>query len=498
MKSRPMFRRSPLVPGPSTMTPRQALARRSFLKSVGSGLIALPFVDMLADSVARAADDQPLKFIGIYHPHGISAEYWAMKDGDTETSFDIAYENCSLAPFDDAATYGKSYKDKIIAIEGIELLSSANGHDTAATILTGSRVSGKPSNLSLDQYLAVTLGLGSSNKVASAALAVGTDGSEAGMTLSYGEGGAPLPKIIDPVKAFDLFFAGFVIGDDPAAAELAARQRALGKSVIDFLDGDINRLRGKVGPREQQKLDQHLTSLRELEKQFEETMSSASCSAPDKPNPAEFPAIKTYNGGEPYYDVITDLMVNILAQAMACDITRFATLYLADLSYAGNPFNLPVDNHGGVAHTYNGSPLGSDGRPSGPGDPATWLPLAKINFYNYSKIAKLMQRLDELGALESTLIYASSDMGNPALHSTRNVPTLLAGGAGGKFQMGRRLRMPADCPSSDQWCTFDSATFTGSPNNKLLVSIAQAFGAEIDTFGTQGNPADATGTLTGL
>jgi len=480
------------------MLPRQALARRSFLKSIGSGLIALPFVDMLADSVARAADDQPLKFIGIYHPHGIAAEHWAMRSSDTETAFDIAYENCSLAPFDDAATYGKSFKDKIIVIEGIELLSSANGHDTAATILTGSRVSGKPANLSLDQYLAVTLGYGSATSVASAALAIGTDGSEAGMTLSYGEGGAPLPKIIDPVKAFDLFFAGFVIGDDPAAAEIAARQRMLGNSVIDFLNGDINRLRSKVGPREQQKLDQHLTSLRELEKQFQETIASASCVLPGKPNPAEFPSIKTYNGGEPYYDVITDLMVGILAQAMACDITRFSTLYLADLSYAGNPYGLPVDNHGGVAHTYNGSPLGSDGRPSGAGDPATWLPLAQINHYNYSKIARLMQKLDEFGALESTLIYASSDMGNPSLHSTRNVPTLLAGGAGGKFQMGRRLKMPADCPDTDPWCGFDSPNFNGAPNNKLLVSIAQAFGAEIDSFGTQGDPALTTGTLAGL
>jgi len=498
MTSRSPSRLSSLARPVSTMLPRYALARRSFLKSLGSGLVALPFVDMLADSVARAADDQPLKFIGIYHPHGVAAEHWVMRDTDTETAFDLSFENCSLAPFDDAATYGKSYKDKIIAIEGIELLSSANGHETAATILTGSRVSGKPSNLSLDQYLAVTLGLGADTRVASAALAIGTDGAEPGATLSYGEGGAPLPKIIDPVKAFDLFFAGFVVGNDPEAIAAAARQRALGNSVIDFVNGDINRLRGKVGPREQQKLDQHLTSLRELEKQFTEMTSSAACTVPTKPNPAQFPSIKAYNGGEPYYDVITDLMVDILAQAMACDITRFSTLYLADLSYAGNPLGLPADNHGGVAHPYSASPIGNDGHPGGPGDPATWLPLAQINRYNYGKIARLMQRLDEFGALESTLIYASSDMGNPALHSTRNVPTLLAGGAGGKFQMGRRLKMPADCPDTDIWCSFDSPNFNGAPNNKLLVSIAQAFGAEIDTFGTQPNPADTTGTLAGL
>lgn len=490
------LRSSPAV-GPQGPTSRRSvLERRTFLKAIGGSLVALPFARVLANSVAQAAEDQPLKFIGVYHPHGIAAEYWAMRPGDTETDFDITYENCSLSPFDDPDTYGKSFKDKILVIEGIELLSSANGHDTAATILTGSRVSGKPANISLDQYLAVTLGMGSSTRLASAALAVGLDGSEPGTTLSYGEGGEPLSKIIDPVKAFDLFFAGFVVGDDPEAIAQAARQRALGKSVIDFVNADINRLRSKVGPREQQKLDQHLTSLRELEKQF--TEASNSCVVPTPPDPSKFPSLKAYNGGEPYYDAITDAMVDILAQAMACDITRFATLFLNDLSYAGNPLGLPADNHGGVAHTYDASELGNDGRPTGPGNPATWLPLAQINHYNYSKIARLMQKLDEFGALESTLIYASSDMGNPAWHSTRNVPTLLAGGAGGKFRMGRRLKLPADCPSSDPWCSFDSASFVASPNNKLLVSIAQAFGAEIESFGTQPDPALTTGTLPGL
>lgn len=491
------WRPSPTAFSPGAAPRRScALERRAFLKALGSSVVALPFVEVLANSVAHAADDQPLKFIGVYHPHGIAAEYWAMRPEDTETDFDITYENCSLAPFDDPDTYGKSYKDKILVIEGIDLLSSANGHDTAATILTGSRVSGKPANISLDQYLAATLGLGSSTRLASAALAVGLDGSEPGTTLSYGEGGEPLSKIIDPVKAFDLFFAGFVVGDDPEAIARAARQRALGKSVIDFVHGDIQRLHGRVGPREQQKLDQHLTSLRELEKQF--TEATGSCALPGAPDPSAFPSLKAFNGGEPYYDAITDAMVDILAQAMACDITRFATLFLNDLSYEGNPLGLPADNHGGVAHTYDASELGNDGRPTGPGNPATWLPLAQINHYNYSKIARLMQKLDEFGALDSTLIYASSDMGNPAWHSTRNVPTLLAGGAGGKFRMGRRIKLAQDCPESDPWCSFDSATFSASPNNKLLVSIAQAFGAEVESFGTQSDPALTTGTLPGL
>jgi len=472
-------------------------SRRTFLKALGGSTAAIPFAGVLADSAAQASGDAgPMRFVGAYHPHGVAAEHWAMQPGDTETNFDITYEHCSLQPFDDAATYGKSFKDKILVVEGLDLLSSANGHDSAGTILTGSRINGtSPSNISLDQYLAIEKGLGADSRVASAAFAVGLDGSESGVTLSFGEGGAPLPKIIDPVQAFDLLFTGFVTGDDPEAAAKAARQREMGNSVLDFVREDLNRLHGKVGPREQQKLDQHLTSLRELEKQFSVPVVGAGCSVPTAPG--AFPKTRRYNGGEEYFVDITNAFIDLMAQAIACDITRFGTLFLNDVPYDGNPIGLPADIHGSVAHTYDASPVGNNGRP-GDGNPTTWIPLAQMNHFNYGQIARLMQKLDEFGALENTLIYASSDMGNPALHSTRNVPTLLAGGACGKFRMGRRLKMPADCSGSSPWCGPGDADYAGVPTNRLLVSILQAFGIEENSFGTQPDAADTTGALDGL
>jgi hypothetical protein len=474
--------------------------RRAFLRAVGAGFAALPFYRLVENSYAQSVGGElPLKFIGVYHPHGLCAEYWAMRASDTETSFDITYENCSLQPFDDPATYGKSFKDKILVIEGIDHLSSANGHDSAGTILTGSRIDSgamKPLTSSLDQFLAVEKGLGSETLVTSVALGVGDDRSAAGTTLSFGPGGTPLPKIIDPVEAFNLLFANFVVGDDPAAQAEAARRRLLGQSVIDFVREDVNRLYGRVGPIEKQKLDQHLTSLREIEKQFQEVSVGASCTIPSKPTAP--PALKMYNGGEPHFDAITDLHIELLAQALACDITRFATLFMNDLAYEGNPLGLPADNHGSVAHTYDASAIGRNGTPGGDGNPATWVPLAKFNRYSYGKIAKLMQKLDSLGVLDSTLIYASSDMGNPALHSTRNVPTLLAGGANGKFRMGRRIKLNADCPADSPWCSENDPTFKPVTNSKILVSIAQAFGVEIDKFGSQPDEKLITGALSEL
>ncbi len=491
-----------------------AQTRRSFLRAVGAGAVALPFFKLLEGSVVRAQGlDLPLKFVGVYHPHGIAAEFWAMREGESEQNFDLTYADCSLQPFDDPATYGRSFKDRILIIEGIDHLSGANGHDSAGTILTGSRIDGskQTGSSSLDQYLAIEQGLGADTTLSSLALGVGTDSTESGHTLSFGPGGVGLPKIIDPEQTFDLIFSNLVIGDDPAAQAEAQRKRRVGQSIIDFLRGEINSLKPKLGPAEQQKLDQHLTGIREIEKRLSAISGGGGggggggCVAPPRPSPnpwtvqeswGEVKKLKYFNGGEPFFDAITDAQIDMLAAALACDITRFATLFMADLSYDGNPLGLPADNHGAVAHTYDASTVGRDFQEAA-GTPSTWLPLAQINRYSYSKVARLMQKLDELGALDATLIYAASDMGNPAMHSCRNVPTVLAGGAGGKFRMGRRLRMGPDC-SNGPWCGETDPSYTGVPNSRILVSIAQAFGAEIDQFGTQPDPKFSSGTLDGL
>lgn len=479
---------------------RLSPTRRNFLRAMGAGMAALPFSRLLENSVAQAAGEAlPLKFITIYHPHGLAAELWAMKPTDTESNFDIGYQDCSLKPFDDAATYGKSFKDKILVVEGVDHLSNANGHDSAGTILTGSFIDAsarRPMNSSLDQFLAVNKGLGADTRITSVNLGVGNDASDPGLTLSYGEGGAPLPKIIDPVAAFQLLFAGFAAGTDPAAIAAAERKRKLGQSVVDFVRWDVNRLRTGLAAPEQQKLDQHLSALREIEKQFEAGATGGSCTVPASPDASKFPMLKQYNGGEQYFDAITDAHIDILAQSLACDITRFGTLFMNDLSYANNPLGLPSDNHGGVAHQYNASTVGNNNITSA-GTPASWLPLAQFNRYVYSKVARLMQKLDALGILDSTIIYVTSDMGNPNLHSCRNVPTVIAGGANGKFRMGRRIKAGASCPENDPWCPGKPA-YTPTTNSKILVSVAQAFGVEVDTFGTQNDPKFVTGALSAL
>lgn len=193
----------------------------------------------------------------------------------------------------------------------------------------------------------------------------------------------------------------------------------------------------------------------------------------------------------PYLDAITDLQVDLLAQAMACGLTRFATLLLNELGKEMliDGLTLPVDVHNDIAHRYSSEVVR----------------LGRVNRYYYGKIARLLRRLDEGGALDSTLIMATSDMGNPSTHSVRNLPLILAGGpssgelkgpSGAVLKLGRRLKAPADCPASNQYCT--APTLTLRPHNQVLVSLCKLFGVETNTFGFAENPALITGAYPAL
>jgi hypothetical protein len=499
-------------------------SRRSFLRAVGAGATALPFYRLLEDSFAHAAGATlPLKLMTISAPHGIAHEYWgmrtptspdiaveglSMKGTDTETSFDIGYPNCSLQPFDDAATYGKSFKDRILVIEGLDL--AADGHDAVATILTGSPLAnGKPGNSSLDQFLSVEKGLGAATRKSNIVLGVGDSGTSPGSTLSYSAGGVGVGKIVSPYEAFDYLFSGFVPPSDAAGQAALKRRNALGQSVVDAIRGDCNRLKGRLAPLEQQKMDQHLASIRDLEKSFMSMPTTGPmCTPPARPAAGQFPSeigkLLRYNGGEPTFDVVTTFFIDLMAQAFACDVTRFGTLVMNDLPWNLGAttdslgYGLPAELHNEVAHKYVSRSYSWENKLASHGDSTTWLPLAKYNKYVYSKVARLMQKLDALGALDSVLIYSTSEMGNPSLHSSATVPTVLAGGVSVPFRFGRRLKLNTDCAPPNDSCTARDAKFANGANNHLLVSIAQAFGVNVDSYGKGPSAAFTTGVLDGL
>jgi hypothetical protein len=237
---------------------------------------------------------------------------------------------------------------------------------------------------------------------------------------------------------------------------------------------DLSRLSARAPAAERLKLEQHATALRDIEKRL--LRPASSCIAPTPP--PVFQRLRAYGGGEPSFDAITDLQVDLLARAVSCDLTRFATLYLADLTRTKLFAELPEDVHQEVAHRY-------DARDDvHAGTPPSWHKLALQNHYSYGKVARLAQRLHEAGALDSTIVLTSGDMSDPARHSSRRVPTLLLAGAAFGLKTGRYVDLRKNDKQHD-----------GIPNNRLLVSLARLYGAEIDRFGESKNSGLLTGDL---
>lgn len=408
-----------------------------------------------AASLGRGRSGRPLRFVSVYVPHGRARELWT-----PGPDFDIAYPGAILAPFDDAATFGSSFKDQLVVLEGIDLSAGiavgTSGHDGSRTILTGSGANGR--NASLDQYLAIEQGLGQDTAFSSITLAVGNEGTELGENIAYAPGGSPLPKWIDPSVTFGELFGRTLAAGDPERAERLRR----GQSVLDLVRADLRSLGARAPASERHKLDLHATSLRDIEKRL--TLAPPACRAPDAPRP--FERVRAYGGGETHFDAITDLQIDLMVRAMACDLTRFGTLRLADLSRTGLVTGFPNDVHTDVAHCYDAR---TDNHP---GTPESWAKLAVQNRYCMTKVARLLAGLRDAGLLEDTIVYVSGDMGDTARHSSRDVPTLLAGGAGGRLRMGQHLQLGAT-----------GSEPRGVPNNRVLVSIAQAFGVETDHFG---------------
>ncbi len=450
--------------------------RRHFLMALGAGALAtrLSATKAWADEIASVASqpERPLRFIGVYAPHGCAYELWKPGPG-----FDIRYDECSLAPFDSPERFGRSFREHLLVIDGLDLAAGIEmgtvGHDASRVILTGSGVTGK--NASIDQFLAVDKMLGRTTPHTSVTLAVGNDKTELGANISYSRGGIPVPKWIDPVQVFDELFGAPLT--KKGRQELAARRRRR-QSVLDLVRKDLSTLASRVPATERSKMEQHATALREIEKRI--SPASRKCAAPARPDPTQFPRLESYGAGEPYFETITNLHVDLLARAMACDLTRFASLMLADLTRTDLYVGYPDDVHQGVAHRY----VARNSR--GPDRRETWSALALQNRHSYAQVARLLQRLDEGGIIDDCFVLVQSDMGDPARHSSRNIPTVLAGGCGGIFPMGRSIDLRAQKGSQYY------------PNNRLLVSLCQAFGVPVERFGHSSNAQTVTGEMSEL
>jgi hypothetical protein len=437
-----------------------SLGRRSFLRGAAAGgaLATLPLLHSLEAKGEGFAF--PKRLIVFFSANGTIHENWAPTGGEHDFSLSPILQ--PLSPF----------RDKLLIVDGVDMVSSSSGpgdgHQkgmghmlTATELLPGdfkgggdNTSSGWAGGISVDQRIAQHLG------VESLDLGVQVKGKNIWTRMSYEGPDMPRDPIEDPYAVFDQIFGNLTT--DPSELQRIRLQR---QSVLDFVKQDIASLNTRLSSADRPKLEAHLSAVQSVEKKLDpKGQLGAFCAA--TPLGTKLDPFASAN-----YPKIGELMMDLAVLALACDTTRVVGLqWSKSVSNTQLSWLDIAEGHHDLSHEGN--------------DNASALAkLTKINSWYASRLAYLLQKMSEIPEGDATLLDNSvvlwcNELGRGNSHTRKVIPWVLAGSAGGSLSTGRYLKYPS-----------------GTPHNKLHVSLCNAFGIQTDTFG---NANFGTGPLSGL
>lgn len=281
------------------------LERRSFLRGCGA-TIGLPVLEAMLPSVARAnpTDPHPVRTIYYFTPNGANMYDWRPAEGAGHLSSPI------LSQLDT-----DTLRNEVSVITGLnnDAVVGESGHfGGTASVLTAHPIikseTDLGNNTSADQISAEVIG----HHTPFRSLQLGLGGAVRSGAGSAGYGAAYVANIswktnqplINQTRPRLVFQRLFSVSRN-AQQDIRRRQ----SSLLDFVRQDIHRLKRRLGHRDQQKVDLHLTSIRELETRLNKT-PTRSCEPPSEP-------IDTADYLE-RFEQMQDLMV----LALKCDLTR--------------------------------------------------------------------------------------------------------------------------------------------------------------------------------
>jgi len=261
--------------------------------------------------------------------------------------------------------------------------------------------------------------------------------------ISWSSPTTPTPLELYPALAFDRLFKNRVQKGE--------------QSVLDAVLGEASRFRKRVSRRDQQKLDEYLNSVREVEQQIEGAGRSGELQGwrptLEKPNIPRPP-----NGIPQNIKDHMKLMCDLVVLAFQTDMTRVCTLKLNnDHSYLQFP-HLGVEvGHHELSHSDRGK------------QSPDWL---KVNHFFMQQYAYIARKLDaiqegERTALDNSMLIMCSSMMS-GIHDATKLPVVILGGGGGQLKTGRVLG------------------YHGKPNRKmcsLFLSLMEKCGVRMKAFG---------------
>lgn len=445
--------------------PQFRLNRRAVLRGAGGVAIALPWLELMGPArSAEAAAPPAKKFVGIYTPGGTELDRW--RPTGTETDFALSQILQPLA----------AVKQHVMVVDGIDMTCAVGEQNQAGLIglLTGSPQSGSPNDYSsgpsIDQVLASRLSVGQRLPSLEMAVRWGT-GKSHGLPspiniFSFADKPTfdPIKPRLDPKLIWEELFGA---GTSPGPEQL------WDKSILDRVGERYTRLMKRVGAADRQRLEAHLSRIRELEKDL---AAAVACTPPVLVDTSDYDPLTGLNSGNAgeIKDVATDaaipkvgkLMLDMLVMALACNITSVATLMWSDTEAKHTFPWLGLNEH---LHCYMND---CGHQPE---------PLTTIFTWYCKQHAYLLEQLGQMPSqsgtlLDETVVFIGSHIQNPATHEKKDMPFLLAGGGGG-------LR-------TNRWVQNGHRS-----HNDLLVSILNLFGDTRTAFGAE---KYCTGPLGGL
>lgn len=417
------------------------LGRRTFLRATGISL-ALPGLDLLAGEMKRpSASIPPRRMVCICAPLGLHPDYFFPQQ---------AGRGYALSPYLEILS---AFRDEFTVVSGLAHagMGSSFAHQASASFLTGVPGAGRPgfrNAISLDQLAAEHIG----TQTRFPSLALSGEGAGG---LSWTRTGALIPADNSPAKVFARLFL------EGKAEEVQEQMRRLddGRSILDDVGEQAKSVRSKLGGEDRDKLDEYLTSIRELERRM---VNDQSWARKPKPKVDVKPPTDVTNTA----DLIsrTKLLFDLTHLALQTDSTRLITIMLGGSTYAPPIPGVTLGHHD----------LSHHGK-----DPSKLAQLKIVEVETMKTVRDLLMRLqqskeDSSTLLDRTTVFLGSNLGDGSSHSTSNLPVLLAGGG---FKHGQHLHYDPKNPP---------------PLCNLYVNLLQRLGIETDKFGT------SAGTLTGL
>ncbi len=422
------------------------LSRRTVLRGAGAA-VALPLLEIMqSEGRSDEPTSRPPTRLGFFYiPNGVVQSTWNPVDVGADFTL-----SSTLKPLEPV-------RQKILMLSNLDRIKVAgtDGHAQASTCWLSSAMpdelspAGYPLKRTIDQIIADETGKHTAFRSLELSCNPYEDNRESVYfdNISWYGHGHVARSLRDPQAVFNRLFK---VDEHTANA-----------SILDLVMADAKSLRPKLGRPDRAKLEEYTQSVRAVERQIQRVqkrqaeINSLNVSAPVKPWQAM------------HRDEFIQVMGDLMILALQTDLTRVASLMTAPERW-GSPlkvegwFDKPVQHHGWT---------------HGQGNEDIKRKLEKLDLFHLEQFVELVRKMDAIQdgegtLLDNTMFLLGSGLSSGELHICSNLPTLIAGGAGGRIQTGQHVRYPEGTPIANLW-----------------LSMAQMMGVQRERIG------DSTGTL---